>query len=106
VGFGVSGGRFANIMFARVERLAKMTSTDLATVLGHAIAHEIGHLLLPPNAHSSGGIMKGTLNPLLAAQGVLWFSSDEADRLRARIASLARTHDVMASSKRIRDHIE
>jgi len=106
VGFGVAGGRFANIMFGRVERLAHGTSTDLATVLGHAIAHEIGHLLLPPNAHSSGGIMNATLDPLLAAQGVLWFSSREADRVRAGIATLARTHDAMASARLIRDHIE
>ena len=106
VGFAVAGGRFANIMYERVERLAQGTSTDLATVLGHVMAHEIGHLLLPPNAHSSGGIMNPTLSPLLAAQGVLWFSSREAAGLRTRIAALARTHDTMARAQLIRDRIE
>jgi hypothetical protein len=103
VGFAVSGGRLANIVYERVERLAQGTSTDLAIVLGHVMAHEIGHLLLPPNAHSAGGIMNATVNPLLAAQGVLWFSPAEAASLRIRLAALARTHDVQARSRLIGD---
>ena len=106
VGFAVAGGRFANIMYERVERLAQVTSTDLAIVLGHVIAHEIGHLLLPPKAHSSGGIMSATFDPHLAEQDVLWFSSAEAHAVRARIAALARTHSAMASTKLIRDRVD
>jgi hypothetical protein len=106
LGFAVAGGRFANIMYGRVERLAQGTSTDLATVLGHVIAHEIGHLLLPPNADSSGGIMNRTLDPRLAVRGQLWFSSAEATVVRARIAALAQTRDAPATAKLIRDRVD
>lgn len=106
MGFAVSGGRLASIMYGRVERLAQSASTDLATTLGHVIAHEIGHLLLRPNAHSSGGIMNATLDPRLAAQGVLWFSATEADGVRGRIAALARAHDPLGSAHAIRDRVE
>jgi len=33
-------------------------STSLAIVLGDAIAHELGHLMLPTRAHSAEGIMR------------------------------------------------
>ena len=106
VGFAVAGDRFANIMYRRVERLARETSADLATLLGHVIAHEIGHLLLPPDAHSSGGIMNATLDPLLADQAVLWFSPTEAADLRTRNAALEQTHDAIVHSQLVRDRIE
>ena len=88
LGFAVSGGRLANVMYSRVERLAG-SRANVATVLGHVMAHEIGHLLLSPNAHASGGIMAATLDLQLAARGVLWFSAKEANRLRTRLAELA-----------------
>jgi hypothetical protein len=105
MGSAVSGGRLASIMYGRVERLAQVSATDLATVLGHVIAHEIGHLLLPPG-HSAGGIMNATLDPHLAVRGVLWFSSTEVAAVRARIAALARSRDVLASDQQIGDRLE
>jgi hypothetical protein len=106
MGFAVSGARLASIMYGRVERLAQADATDLATLLGHVIAHEIGHLLLPPGGHSAGGIMNATLDPHLAVQGVLRFSSTEVAAVRARIAALARSHDGVASNRQIRDQLE
>ena len=105
MGFAVSGARLASIMYGRVERLAQANATDLATVLGHVIAHEIGHLLLPPGGHSAGGIMNAMLDLHLAVRGVLQFSSTEVTAMRARIAALARSRDGEASNQ-IRDQLE
>ena len=105
MGFAVSGARLASIMYGRVERLAQANATDLATVLGHVIAHEIGHLLLPPGGHSAGGIMNAMLDLHLAVRGVLQFSSTEVTAMRARIAPLARSRDGEASNQ-IRDQLE
>jgi hypothetical protein len=41
----------------RVDSVASAFRTDKAVILGTAIAHELGHLLLPANAHSPAGIM-------------------------------------------------
>ena len=48
----------AMIFYDRVERLKQTDDMDLTTVLGLAMAHEIGHVLLRSSAHSQGGIMK------------------------------------------------
>jgi hypothetical protein len=48
----------AMIFYDRVERLKQTDEMDLTTVLGLAMAHEIGHVLLRSSAHSQGGIMK------------------------------------------------
>jgi hypothetical protein len=48
----------AMIFYHRVERLKQTEEMDLTTVLGLAMAHEIGHVLLRSSAHSQGGIMK------------------------------------------------
>jgi hypothetical protein len=103
MGIAVAGGRLAKIMYGRVEGMAQAANTDLATFLGHVIAHEIGHLLLSQDAHSSGGIMAATLNPQLAARGVLWFSPAEATVARARIAVLGERHDGFRRSASLRD---
>ena len=55
-------GFYATIFFDRVrERAADTvlieTGANLGTVMGHAIAHEIGHLLLGTNSHSGSGLM-------------------------------------------------
>ena len=50
-------GAFAGVFHDRVRELA--TSINEAEVLGHVVAHELGHLLLGTGQHSAGGIMKG-----------------------------------------------
>ena len=36
------------------------TGSNLARLLGAVIAHEVGHILLPPGSHSPSGIMRAT----------------------------------------------
>jgi hypothetical protein len=48
----------ATIYVDRVERMAELSETDGTLLLGRAIAHEVGHLLLGTTAHSSAGLMR------------------------------------------------
>ena len=51
-------GVLATVFVDRVELMAGLSETDATRLLGHAIAHEIGHLLLGTNAHSASGLMR------------------------------------------------
>jgi hypothetical protein len=56
-----------------------------ATWLGYIMAHELGHILLGPNAHALVGIMRGTLlrdDWEKAAQGTLSFTRSQAKQIR------------------------
>jgi hypothetical protein len=58
------------------------------------MAHELGHLLLPINAHSADGVMRGHWDLRFiphAGAGVLNFSAEQARLLRARLATRERT---------------
>jgi hypothetical protein len=54
------------------------------SVLGHAMAHEIGHLLLGERSHTAAGLMKkrwGVAEQTLMQQRRLGFQPQEADRI-------------------------
>jgi hypothetical protein len=51
-------GALATIYFDHVQWLAEATGTDVRTLLGRAIAHELGHLLLATSAHGPVGLMR------------------------------------------------
>jgi hypothetical protein len=80
-------GCVASVFYHRVEELAK-GGTFPADILGRAIAHEIGHLLLGLNAHSPRGIMRAKWNPedlRPVATPCLLFSLREAQVIRAQV---------------------
>ena len=52
-------GGYVCVFYGRVESLAGRQS-GTQVLLGHVIAHELGHLLLGMEAHSRAGIMAGT----------------------------------------------
>lgn len=56
-------GVLATVFADRVELLAGLSETDSALLLGRAIAHEVGHLLLGSNAHSLRGLMRAQWTP-------------------------------------------
>jgi hypothetical protein len=73
-----------------------------ATLLGHVIAHEIGHLLLGPAAHAPLGIMRLWWWPedlQRIATGKLLFFPDQA---RAMQAELSRRAEHEMASRRVR----
>jgi hypothetical protein len=51
-------GTLATIYLDRVEWLAGQARTDSGRLLGRAIAHEIGHLLLGTSSHACAGLMR------------------------------------------------
>ena len=51
-------GVLATIYVDRVEWLAREAGTDSRALLGRAIAHELGHLLLATTAHGPVGLMR------------------------------------------------
>jgi hypothetical protein len=64
-----------------------------ATWLGYIMAHELGHILLGPNAHAVIGIMRGTLLPEdweKAEQGTLGFTHSQNQQIRWWIAQRSR----------------
>jgi hypothetical protein len=76
------------IVFVRTVA-SRSTPVSAATHLGYVIAHELGHILLGPNAHSIDGIMRGTLfqeDWAKAAQGTLGFLPSQNQQIRAWIA--------------------
>jgi hypothetical protein len=48
----------ATVFADRVERIGRESRTDVALLLGRAIAHEVGHLVLRSAAHSRAGLMR------------------------------------------------
>ena len=79
--FGVS----ATVFEERIEDLCTTPGVDFAVLLGYAIAHELGHVVLALDDHSSVGIMRARLAPtdLPAAQlRMLAFTPDQATRIR------------------------
>jgi hypothetical protein len=66
---------------------------ETSSILGHAIAHEIGHLLLGDRSHSAAGLMKKRWRAgekTLMQQRLLFFGPEESvrirDALRRRVA--------------------
>ena len=81
-------GDMAYVFYHRVEELARRRNLSAAESLGHAMAHEIGHLLLGVNSHSPSGLMRARWDRsdmLQAATGWLIFTDAEAERLRADV---------------------
>ena len=76
LGIAVSGARLVRVFVDRVEYVARGAQEDVGDVLGHVIAHEIGHVLLGPGAHSTGGLMAASLDLPRLALGGLWFDSN------------------------------
>ena len=58
-----SGGVRIVVYWDRVQRLHEgVDSSTLRVVLGHVLAHEIGHILIGKNEHSLSGLMKTTFS--------------------------------------------
>jgi hypothetical protein len=81
-----ASGSTAQVFFKQVQQFAHAYRIDLSTMLAYVIAHEIGHLLLPGNAHSPTGVMQAGWDKALvhdAATGSLTFTEAQAARIRA-----------------------
>ena len=87
-------GFAAYLFFDRLQGLPGWRSAaERPVILGHLIAHEIGHLLLGYQKHSLAGLMRPGWDRkqlLQAVNGTLNFSSREAKRIRADVLNRMR----------------
>jgi hypothetical protein len=87
----VGAGHFrwlASVFPHRAAELGQDTGIEVGLLLGHFIAHEIGHLLPGSNTHAASGIMSspwGTAGMTEAARGRLLFSKSQASRMSANV---------------------
>jgi len=82
-------GAYADIFFEPTTEIPGAERNDLGLLLGHAAAHELGHLLLGTNSHSVQGLMRARWDhsELLQVRcGKLLFSENEARRMQETIA--------------------
>lgn len=82
----------AYVFYGRVEKSTQKTPCAAEQLLGDVMAHEVGHLLLG-RRHAPRGLMSAqwdrkTLGEV--ARGRLWFGTDEAARLQAKVRSRMR----------------
>ncbi len=76
------------ISYRWVDRLAEMEYAPRHAILAHAMAHEIGHLLLGTNSHFPVGIMRADWSQedqKRASRGGLHFTPQQADRMRQAV---------------------
>jgi hypothetical protein len=74
---------------------------QFAHLLGCAIAHELGHMLLPRHSHSATGIMRATWDPghlSIGTSDYVQFTPWQADWVRRSVAAVARERSQDAST--------
>jgi hypothetical protein len=84
----VPWGNSASIFYPDVQRTAEQEGILRDQLLGHAIAHEIGHLLLNSSTHSSAGLMRARWSSkelIRASQGDLLFNASQAETMRGEV---------------------
>jgi hypothetical protein len=89
-------GIHATIFYNRVEELARASESSLGVILGHVMAHELGHLLLRSEEHSATGVMRKswTRSDVRAAlTGAMSFTAYEAARIREALIGTAISAD-------------
>ena len=86
---GIAVGERAYVFFQRLTEICEDGTYPRSLVLGHLMAHEVGHILLGENSHSPAGLMSGRLSPAelrLALDSLLFFNPKQAAKMRERLA--------------------
>lgn len=85
-------GSQTDVFYDRINELHRDWDIALPELLGHVMAHEIGHLLLGFNAHSATGIMCPIWKDeqlSRAGRGELLFSGEQSKLIRQRLERFA-----------------
>jgi hypothetical protein len=83
----------AAILYTTIQELAHNLDVDQAQLLGIAMAHEVGHLLLGSQPHSLKGIMRPSLSKsdlYDGLQGLLRFTPEQTRLMREEALTRAR----------------
>jgi hypothetical protein len=89
-----------SIFHDRVKDMAEGEKATLPILLGRAMAHEIGHLLLGANSHSRTGIMRAQWfgeDLSLAASPHLLFTAEQSRQMRTRLTERAHAGQTKAA---------
>jgi hypothetical protein len=81
-------GCYSDLFYDRALQIHQASQVNVATILGHGLAHEIGHLLLGTNSHAPTGIMRGrweAADLASASKGRLLFSTLESREMRNKL---------------------
>lgn len=89
LGFAGSNQTVANVMWERVEEAASVHRMAAGYLLGFVMAHELGHLLLPPNAHRLSGVMQPDIDFRDVQLRHLWFSPEQGALILQKVQSIA-----------------
>lgn len=81
------GSHVAYVFVARVAIIAGRYSRPRGEMLGLVVAHELGHVLLPPGSHSHTGIMR---DAIYRQRKESRFTAREAALMRERLLARAR----------------
>jgi len=82
----------ASIFLDRIKEEVERTHGSLTGILGDAMAHELGHILLRTSGHSVEGIMRAKWTPedfRLASHGQLLFTPQQAELMRSEVRERA-----------------
>jgi|SoiMethySBSTD1v2_1073268.scaffolds.fasta_scaffold11706_3 hypothetical protein len=90
LGFAESGTREATVLYDHVKRFSRRYHVNRGVLLGYVMAHELGHLLLPPKSHSATGVMCGTIDLQLASARQLRFTSEQGALILSKLAERSR----------------
>jgi hypothetical protein len=96
-------GALATVYLDRVRWLADTMAADAAALLGRAIAHELGHLLLGTPEHARSGLMRATWSHEMVRSNrpAEWrFSVREAKQMRAAVTARATVGQLAQASIR------
>jgi hypothetical protein len=92
LGSTIQGTSILTVSYNRSRDLAAVHDLAVGRVLAHAVAHEMGHLLLGSAHHAANGIMKARFGPDLddMDRGWLVFTPEQSRLLQKQVVSLSR----------------
>ena len=82
-----------SLYYDAISEVAKQYGASVGHVLGIALAHEMGHVLLPPPSHSATGIMQASWEGddlRHALLGDVAFTEQQSVMMRERLARRGR----------------
>jgi hypothetical protein len=85
------GGSIAYVLYDRLKNAAAASDWQVKDLLAVVIAHELAHLLLPPNSHSSDGLMRTGWDVTELRHirlDSLTFTVDNVARIRERVTQM------------------
>ena len=82
---GIALVSHAFVLYERIIDRARVWGLADSVILGHTMAHELGHLLLGEHSHTATGVMRPVVNrqDLRLESGQFLFDSKQVTKLRA-----------------------